>query len=245
MHLRPLLPADAPAERALEDWYDAPPEPLLRAGFVLSTDGGIAADGSSLPLSGPADKAVFHALRATSDAVVVGAGTVRREDYGPVLLRRSGRAWRAAHGREGLPPLVVVSGRLDLDPAARVFTGDVRTIVVTCAAAPPAARARLEQVADVLVAGDATVDVADAVEQLRARGLQRLLCEGGPTLLTDLLRAGLVDELCLTSTPVLLGDAPRLTGPLPRRLPLELVHLLDADDGVLFARYRVRRGGSG
>src|SRR5687767_2076767 len=134
MHLRPLLPHDAPSDRALEDWYDAPAAPLLRAGFVLSTDGGIALDGSSLPLSGPADKAVFNALRAVSDAVVVGAGTVRREDYGPVLLRASGRQWRAASGRSGLPPLVVVSRRLDLDPRARAFGGDVRTVVVTCAA---------------------------------------------------------------------------------------------------------------
>ena len=237
MHLRPLLPADAPAGRSLEDWYDAPPAPLLRAGFVLSTDGGIAADGSSLPLSGPADKAVFQALRATSDAVVVGAGTVRREDYGPVRLRESGRAWRASHDREGLPPLVVVSRSLDLDPAARCFGGDVRTVVLTCAAAPARARDRLAEVADVLVAGDEAVDLPAGLGALRERGLVRLLCEGGPALLTDLLRAGLVDELCLTSTPVLLGNAPRLTGELPAHVPLRLLHLLDAGDGVLFARY--------
>lgn len=241
MHVRPLLPADAPADRALEDWYDAPPAPLLRAGFVLSTDGGIAADGSSVPLSGPADKAAFQALRATSDAVVVGAGTARREDYGPVRLRPSGREWRATHGREGLPPLVVVSRRLELDPAARCFSGDVRTVVVTCAASPAPARQRLAEVAEVLVAGDEGVDLAHAVGALRERGLVRLLCEGGPALLTDLLRAGLVDELCLTSTPLLLGDAPRLTGPLPERLPLRLLHLLDGGDGVLLARYRVDR----
>lgn len=239
MHLRPLLPAEAPTQRALEDWYDAPAAPLLRAGFVLSTDGGVAADGSSQPLSGPADKAVFNALRATSDAVLVGAGTVRREDYGPVLLRASGREWRAAHGRDGLPPLVVVSRRLDLDPRSRAFSGDVRTVVVTCAAAPEPARARLADVAEVVIAGEEAVDLATAIALLRARGLQRLLCEGGPSLLTDLLRAGLVDELCLTSTPLLLGDAPRLAGALPGHVPLELVHLLDAGEGVLFARYRI------
>jgi riboflavin-specific deaminase-like protein len=242
MQLRPLVPADAPADRALEDWYDAPLAPLLRAGFVLSTDGGIASEGSSRPLSGPADRAVFQALRATSDAVLVGAGTVRQEDYGPVRLRPQGRAWRQARGSSGLPPLVVVSRRLELDPSARCFsTTDPPTIVVTCAAAPERARTRLAAVAEVVVAGDETVDLPAALAELRRRGLLRLLCEGGPALLTGLLRAGLVDELCLTSTPLLLGDAPRLTGSLPERLPLRLAHLLDAGEGVLLARYRVVR----
>jgi riboflavin-specific deaminase-like protein len=239
MQPRPLLPADGPPAQDLEDWYDAPPAPRLRAGFVLSTDGGVASGGSSTPLSGPADKAVFQALRAVSDAVVVGAGTARREGYGPVRLRESGRAWRQEHGRSGLPPLVVVSHRLDLDPGARCFAADPRTVIVTCAAAPSRARGALAEVADVVVAGDDDVDLAAAVAALGERGLVRLLCEGGPALLTDLLRAGLVDELCLTMTPLLLGDAPRLTGPLAAALPLQLVHLLDAGDGVLFARYRV------
>jgi riboflavin biosynthesis pyrimidine reductase len=237
MQLRPVLPADGPADRALEDWYDAPPAPLLRAGFVLSTDGGITVDGFSGPLSSPADKAVFQALRATSDAVLVGAGTVRREYYGPVLLRPSGREWRQAHGRHGLPPLVVVSRRLELDPAARCFSGDLPTTVLTCAAAPEPARSRLTEVADVVVVGDESVDLAAGLAVLRERGLDRLLCEGGPTLLTDLLRQRLVDELCLTSTPLLTGGVPGLIGRLPDPLPLRLAHLLDAGDGVLFARY--------
>lgn len=240
MHPRPLLPADGPRDRSLEDWYDAAP-PYLRGGFVLSADGGIAAEGSSLPLSGPADRVVFSALRAVSDAVVVGAGTVRREGYGPVRMRENGQAWRDGHRRTGLPRLVVVSRRLDLEPAARCFASDGSTVVLTCAAAPAAARARLGEVADVVVAGDDDVDLPQAVAALHRRGLSRLLCEGGPTLLTALLRAGLVDELCLTLAPFLVGAAPGLlTAPLPTPVPLRLEHLLDAGDGVLFARYRLR-----
>ena len=242
MDPRPLLPADGPAGRSLEDWYDGPASSYLRAGFVVSTDGAIAADGTSRPLSGPADMAAFQALRAVSDAVVVGAGTARAEDYGPVRLRETGRAWRAEHGRPGLPRLVVVSRRLDLDPAARCFAPDRSTVVVTCAAAPAADRERLAQVAEVVVAGDSAVDLGAAVTALHDRGLPRLLCEGGPTLLGDLLAAGLVDELCLTLAPVLVGGAPGLLPTaLPAPLPLRLAHLLDAGDGALLARYQVER----
>ncbi len=242
MHPRPLLPADGPAGRSLEDWYDGAGSSYLRAGFVVSTDGAIAADGSSRPLSCPADMAAFQALRAVSDAVVVGAGTARTEDYGPVRLRETGRAWRQEHGRPGLPRLVVVSRSLDLDPTAQCFPADRSTVVVTCAVAPAAARERLAEVAEVVVAGERAVDLAAGVAALRDLGLSRLLCEGGPTLLGDLLVAGMVDELCLTLAPVLVGGAPGL---LPTALPvplrLRLAHLLDGEDGVLLARYEVER----
>ena len=242
MHPRPLLPADGPVERSLEDWYDGPSSTYLRAGFVVSTDGAIAADGSSRPLSGPADMAAFQALRAVSDAVVVGAGTARTEDYGPVRLRETGRTWRRENGRAGLPRLVVVSRRLDLDPGARCFAPDGSTVVVTCAGAPAAARDRLAEVADVVVAGQSAVDLPAAVAALRDRGLTRLLCEGGPSLLADLLVASLVDELCLTLSPVLVGGAPGLLPTaLGAPLPLRLAHLLDGGDGVLLARYEVGR----
>lgn len=240
MHLRPLLPADGAPDRGLEDWYDVDAACWVRGGFVLTVDGAVAADGSSLPLSSPADKHAFQALRAVSDAVVVGAGTVRAEDYGPVRLREAGRRWREEHGRGGLPPLVVVSRALELDPAARCFAEDGSTVVVTCAASPQERRARLAQVAEVVVSGDEQVDLPAAIDALAARGLRRLHCEGGPALLTDLLAAGLVDELCLTLTPLLVGAAPGLlTKTLPAPVGLRLEHLLDAGDGVLLGRWSV------
>ncbi|MCW2681176.1 MAG: hypothetical protein JWM62_2577 [Frankiales bacterium] len=211
--------------------YDPGEAPGVRAGFVLSTDGAIAQDGSSRPLQSAADEAVFHALRAVSDAVLVGAGTARTEDYGPVRPRPDGQAWRAQRALPEQPPLVLVSRSLDLDPAARCFTGP--SVVVTCAAARGG-----DRFPDVLVAGEDEVDLPEAVRQLRERGLTRLLCEGGPQLLTAMLQAGLVDELCLTHTPRLLGPAPGLlTVPLTREL--ELQHLVDGGDGVLLARYRI------
>lgn len=230
---RELTPED------LLDLYDPGPSPRLRGGFVVTTDGGVAWDGGSRALQTPADQLVFHALRAVTDAVVVGAGTARAEDYGPVRTCPAGAAWRAARGLPPVP-LVLVSRSLELDPAARAFSGDARTVVVTCASASRSPA--LERVADVVVAGDDDVDPALAVAALHARGLTRLLCEGGPQLLSALLAAGLLDELCLTLTPLLLGTAPTLlTASLPAPVRLDLAHLVDGGDGVLLARYGVQR----
>lgn len=238
--MRLLLPEPrALAVDELLALYDPGDGPHLRVGFVVTTDGGIALDGGSRALQTPTDQAAFHALRAVTDAVVVGAGTVRGEGYGPVRPRPDGQAWRAARGREAAPALVVVSRSLDLDPGDRVFSGDTRTIVVTCEAAPSQERRALADVADVVVCGDEQVDLSGAVRALHHRGLVRLLCEGGPRLLTGLLAAALVDELCLTLTPLLLGAAPGLlSGPLPAPVRLELRHLVDGGDALL-ARYAV------
>jgi riboflavin biosynthesis pyrimidine reductase len=238
--VRLLVPEARPLEWLdLLDLYGAGDEGL-RAGFVLSADGGAAVGGGSRGLQSPADQAVFAALRAVSDAVVVGAGTARAEGYGPVRVRPEGRTWRSAHGRRGSPVLVLVSRSLDLDPADPCFTGPA--VVITCAAAGPDRRAALEAVADVVVAGDDDVDLQAAVRALRERGLHRLLCEGGPTLLTALLTAGLVDELCLTTAPVLVGSAPSLlVQALPFPVDLRLVHLVDGEEGSLLTRWAVSR----
>ena len=235
--MRLLLPEVRPLrDEELLDVYAPPDRGWVRAGFVLSTDGGIATGGSSRPLQSPPDLLAFTTLRAVSDAVLVGAGTARAEDYGPVRVRPAGRAWRAARGLPEAPPLVLITRSLDLDPGARCFAGP--TVVVTCAAAEGR-----DRFPDVVVAGDDEVDLVDAVRQLTDRGLTRLHCEGGPQLLTAALRAGLVDELCLTLTPLLLGAAAPglLSGPLDVPLPLELASLVHGGDGVLLARYLVRR----
>lgn len=238
--MRLLLPEQRPLDPDdLLDLYDPGEIPGLRGGFVVTTDGGVAWDGGSRALQTASDQAVFSALRAVADAVVVGAGTARAEGYGPVRHRAAGTAWRARHGRRPAP-LVLVSRSLDLDPGGPAFGGDARTVVVTCGAARPSAD--LLAVADVLVCGDAEVDLTAAVAALHGRGLTRLLCEGGPSLLTALLRAGLVDELCLTHVPLLLGSAPSLlTEALPAPVRLALRTLVDGGDGALLARYAVTR----
>jgi riboflavin biosynthesis pyrimidine reductase len=196
-----------------EDLFDlyAVPGPHLRAGFVTSVDGVVAVDGASAPLGSPADKAAFRALRTVSDAVVVGAGTVRAEGYGPVRHGEAATTWRAAHDRAAETPIVVVSRSGRLAPDARLLQGPVLLAV------PDGVEVDLD--VEVL----RTADPRRLVEALHARGLTRLLCEGGPSLLTGLLAAGVVDELCLTTSPQAVPGAA-VTGPRrPRRPAVTMV----------------------
>lgn len=219
----------------LPDLYDEPDGPWLRAGLVASLDGAVTIDGSSRPLSGEADMAVFRALRTVADAVLIGAGTARAEDYGPVPHGTVARSWRARHGRSPQALLVVVtrSGQLP----ERALSGPLLVIAPDSADVPAGV--------EVLRAGATGVDLPNAIAQLHARGLSRLLCEGGPSLLRDLLTGGLVDELCLTCVPALLGSGPRLVDGLACPVPLELTQLLHADPGPLLGRWRVVRSAGG
>ncbi|HEY0558944.1 MAG TPA: dihydrofolate reductase family protein [Frankiaceae bacterium] len=217
----------------------------VRVNFITSLDGAVEIGGRSEALGGPADMRVFATLRGLADAVLVGAGTARTENYGPVRVRADRVERRTARGQRPSPLVAVVSARADLDPAARLFTeraddpARARPLVVTVAAAPPDRVAALRQVADVLICGDTEVDPAAALRALADRGAPRVLCEGGPRLATRLAADGLVDEWCITSSPLLAGPgrATLSAGP-PWERPQRLrpVHLLTAD-GLLFGRW--------
>jgi riboflavin biosynthesis pyrimidine reductase len=223
----------------LAEAYAYPQDQWLRANMVASADGAAYVDGRSGGLSGPGDKRIFGVLRALADAVLVGAGTARAEEYRPALRRPSLAALR--EGRPETATIALVTRTLGLNLTASLFTDtppDARTIVITCAAADAELRAATAKVADVIVVGEETVDLAAAVTALGDRGLRHVICEGGPHLLADLTAAGLLDELCLSLSPVLAGPgASRIVAgqPQPAR-PLALKHVL-ADDGFLFARY--------
>ncbi|GAA0799986.1 pyrimidine reductase family protein [Spirilliplanes yamanashiensis] len=230
-------PAGPLTDRALAAQYPRAAGPWLRVNFVTSLDGAVTLDGYSEGLSSPGDKRVFHALRGLADAVLVAAGTVRHEGYGPLGTSPAQQELRAELGLPPYPTMVVVSRSLDLDPRASVFAGaPVRPVVLTCAAAPD--RPDLAAAADVVAFGDQEVDLRAALAALHARGLAQVLCEGGPALLGALTAADLVDELCLTVAPLLAGAGPgRITaGPPSAPRPLPLRHILAAD-GQLMLRY--------
>ncbi|MDK1475202.1 pyrimidine reductase family protein [Streptomyces sp. 549] len=233
----------------LADAYAYPPgdgSGWLRANMVASVDGAAHHQGRSQPLSGAADMRVFGVLRALADAVVVGAETVRREGYRPARAREAFAARRAAAGQTPAPAVAVVSAGLDLDFSAPLFTGPLTpTLVVTGAQAPPERVAAARRAgAEVLVAGDgAGADPGRVPGVLAARGLTRLLTEGGPRVLGQFAAAGVLDELCLTVSPRLAGgEAERITsGPalaVPADFSLEAVL---EETGYLFTRYRRAR----
>lgn len=223
----------------LYDLYDRPAGRHVRAGLVASIDGAVAVAGRSGGLSSPADKAVFLVLRAASDVVLVGAGTARTEGYGPIQLPEDLRSARARQGRGPRPALAVVSASGRLDGAGRLFEDPDQPVLVLL----PEERvgtsqfpAHVEQVA----VGHPDVDPGRVVAELVGRGLQHVLCEGGPRLLGTLLAADLIDELCLTVSPQLIGGEPRLLPVgLPSPRPARLTSLVDGG-GVLLSRWSLR-----
>jgi riboflavin biosynthesis pyrimidine reductase len=213
----------------------------IRANMIASADGAASAAGLSHGLQTPGDNAVFAVLRDLADVVLAGVGTVRAERYRAVRLRAERRALRAELGFAPELPTAVVSRSLRLDVEPRLFD-DGGPIVVTCAASDPATRAELAARATVLVCGDDDIDFGEMRRQLAERGLTRVLCEGGPTLLAALLAAGGLDELCLSVSPIAAGPgAGRIVAGQPwpgAPVPLRLTGLLE-EDGALFARYSV------
>jgi len=226
--LRQLFPETIDGVEPLDVYRDLPVvegRPALRLNMISSVDGATAVEGRSGGLGGPADRKVFAALRSLADVILVAAGTVRAECYGP-----------------GNVPIAVVSGSLRLDWNTPFFTAAThRPIVVTSGRAPAEGIEQAEAVADVVVAGDAEIDLVVAMAQLGERGFAHVLAEGGPTFNGSLVAAGLLDELCLTVAGVLVsGDAKRILAGPPLQPPPDLrLRSVCEEDGYLFLRYRL------
>ena len=225
--MRQLLPRFVDPVDPLAVYADLPVaagRPGVRLNMIASVDGATAVAGVAGGLGGKADQDLFALLRSLADVVLVAAGTVRAERYGPSSV-----------------PIAVVTRSCRLDWESPFFTAQIaRPVVVTVATAPAEARARAAEVADVVVAGERDVDLARALDALGARGWRAVLCEGGPTLNGQLAAAGLLDELCLTLSPCLVGgDAKRLlAGPLLPGPPTLTLASACEEDGFLFLRYR-------
>lgn len=202
--------------------------PWIALGMVTSVDGAASVAGRSGALGGEADALAFRRLRDATDVILVGAGTVRAEGYGPGVPDGARRADRSARGLAPAPRLVVVTARGDLAEDLRLFTEGPMSpppLVVVSASAPTTALARLEARAAsgalelVRVAGP-RVSAADLIAILTRLGARAVLCEGGPALAGELVAADVVDEVFVTVAPVLAdASAPRIVGaPLPAPL---------------------------
>lgn len=215
----------------------------VRANMVASADGAATLEGRSGGLNNAADRDLFGFMRGQADAILVGAGTVRVEGYGPAKVRASQVADREAAGQAPQPPMAVLTRSGYLDVESPFFTAAVsRPIVVTTEHASASRRERLAAVADVITLPGEDADLAAVVGALAERGLRRILCEGGPASLAHLAADGRLDELCLTLSPLLVGgEAKRILDGSDLEPPVRL-HLAQIceEEEFLFLRY-VRR----
>ncbi len=212
-----------PVRRALADRREhsvlrrlaAVERPYVLLSCAMSLDGYIDdRSPARLCLSGDQDLDQVDELRAGCDAIMIGAGTLRADD--PVLMLRSPqrRAARVASGRVPDPVRVVVSAGGKLDRSARLFTTGSDRIVYVASGAVAATAGRLGDAAAVADAGPEP-QLGRILDDLAGRGVTRLMVEGGASLHTQFLAAGLADELRLAVAPFFVGDpaAPRFTGP--------------------------------
>lgn len=232
------------ANTEVEAFYAYPDadRPWIRVNFVSSLDGAVTVRGRSRGLSSPADQRVLGLIRDLSDVVLVGAGTAMIEGYRGVKRTEVRGTRRQQLGLPEVPPIAVVTQRCSLPPDSPLVTDTlVAPIVITCDAAPAERRQGLADAgAEIVVAGDDEVDLREAIAALDRRGLRRIGCEGGPTLFGKLIEADLVDELCLTVSPLLAGgDAGRIaTGPSPGQpRGMRLASVLHAEESLLLLRY--------
>ena len=245
--MRRLLPEPAtdvdPVEAYASDSRPARPgRPWVLVNMIQSLDGGTAVNGLSGGLGGPADLAVFRAIRAVPDVILVGAATAREEKYKPPNLAADVAAQRQARGQSAAPRLAVMSRSANFAP-------DEAWLEPTSDGAKPflivpddAPAHRLDALADrveVITAGHASVDLRSTMGSLGRAGARVVLSEGGPSVNGQLVAADLVDEVCLSLSPALVaGGSERIAhGDDPDLIHrFQLTRLLAADD-LLFFRY--------
>ena len=237
---RPATNVDPLALYSLGDRPSPDGRPYVVVNMVSSVDGATALDGVTEALGSATDRDIFLHLRELADAIMVGASTVRAEHYGPARLTPAAQADRGARNQSAVPPIVVPTSSIDFDWDSALFT-ESRPILIIPRNTNATKLDRAARSADIITCGDSLVDLSDALPQLHQRGINLLLCEGGPTLNTELFAADLIDELCLTISPFLVGgQQPRgiiAAGPTTMVETLSLVHVLE-EAGFLFLRYR-------
>ncbi|WP_038605233.1 pyrimidine reductase family protein [Corynebacterium atypicum] len=222
----------------------------VRAVAISSLTGSATISGTSGGLGNSLDAALLAALRQWSDVVLVGAGTVRAEDYGPIHTDPTYAQRRRSRGQETTPRLGVLSGSLSIEPDSALFSsvasGIPGPLILTTsqAAASGRADALREAGADVVDCGDG--GLASAVEAVRARGARRIVVEGGPSTYAAGLDADLIGVFYLTVSPVASGsvEQPLVSGggTTPRQFQLD--HVYRDEDSLLFLRYRRAQGAS-
>jgi riboflavin biosynthesis pyrimidine reductase len=241
--MRGLAPAPGEVDfgQLAEDLLRSPTDrqrPYVACTFIGTLDGRATVGGRTEALGFHADARVVMRLRTFADAVMIGAGTMRVERYDRMIPVPRLRGYREQIGLPPDPLTVIVSRSMDLPWDAGLFSdGQGKVLIATASTqAPPATATEVE-----VLRFPTEVDFGALLGQLRhERGVESLVCEGGPTVLHALVEAGLVDDLFLTTNPLLVGSGERslMHGALPQPVPAELVWALEAE-GEIFTRWRV------
>jgi 2,5-diamino-6-(ribosylamino)-4(3H)-pyrimidinone 5'-phosphate reductase len=207
---------------------------------AVSADGKLSSrERRQVEISGPEDFERVDELRAASDAVMVGVGTVLADDPSLTLDSDQRQTERRESGKPANPARVVADSRIRTPPDARVLDAEAETFLLVGETAPTDFVGQMEELgATVIAAGENRVDLPRALEELEAHGIDRLMVEGGGEVIYSLFAAGLVDRLSVFVGPLVIGgrDAPTLadgdgfTEGFPQ-LTLEGVERLD--DGVV------------
>jgi riboflavin biosynthesis pyrimidine reductase len=237
--LYPTTPSELSRDDLVELYAYPHDRRWVRANFVTTLDGATqGADNKSGTLSSAADRVLFALLRSLCDLVLVGARTTRIEGYQPIRSAEIDSDVRSRLGLAPIPSIAVVTQSLEVDESL-LGGGEAATLIVTSEDAVKARAGLIPDNVPMIIAGRTSVDFASALDQLAARGHQRILCEGGPRLMRDLVASGRLDELCLTIRPLIVaGDRYRIVrgdAVVPDRR-MSLRSLLESD-GDLFARY--------
>lgn len=214
-------------------------EPECRAVLVTTLAGSTSAGGTSGYLGNDTDTALLLALRAWSDVVLVGASTVRAEDYGGVVIGEAERKARQRRGQQPVPPIAVISSSLDLDPISRFFTEAAAAPIIVTDNTDPSQLAGL-QAAGARILQVGTLGVRLVVDKLRQEGFARISCEGGASVYAQMIDARAIDVWHHTIDPTLSGtvEKPAVRGGHNRPATLTLEHVHADPDSTLFLRYR-------
>jgi riboflavin biosynthesis pyrimidine reductase len=223
----------ADARERLADLYRPPRADWIRVNLVGSVSGSAAgSDGTSETLTNPADRKLLGVIRSLADVVVVGAASVRAEGY-----------YIPRHAE-----LAVVTGSGDLGRHLVTSTGDRASFYILCPAAAVETARETTAAADaqiiVVPDEDGRLTAPAIVASLRGAGFASIVCEGGPSLAAQFVRAGVVDEVCLTTSPILNGaSSPLFGGHEFSDQKLTLESLLVDDASGIYARWSVNRAG--
>ena len=217
-------------------------KPFIFINSAMSADGKISTKKrKQVRISGKADFDRVDELRATSDAVMVGIGTILSDDPSLTVKSEERRKKRLALGLEENPARVVVDSNARTPPTADILKKGVgKRIIVVSGAAPKERVEALKEKADVIVTGDAEVDLKAMAVELKKRGIGRLMVEGGATLNWAMARAGLVDQISVFVGNLLIGgkDAPTFMdgegiAERPEAVELQLIKFEPMDEGIV------------